>query len=123
VFPMSSSNIDEFIAEGGPCDKVCICNEWKFQYKQSFVYRLTQVSEGVSKIEACQKIPSYFVEVVILPEASFSEKAVIKDGNCSSFDHMDKSPPLYERDKNVSDQASAHSLTESFLLKCFDLVH
>mmetsp|Transcript_25937 Transcript_25937/g.36729 ORF Transcript_25937/g.36729 Transcript_25937/m.36729 type:complete len:272 (-) Transcript_25937:115-930(-) len=70
--PMNKQQIEEFVASKGlPCSQVTIKNEWKFQYKQTFVYRLTQVAHGYTKTEACQQMPKYYVEVVILDKSRF----------------------------------------------------
>lgn len=129
VSTMTPGAIEDFIAEeGAPCDKVCISNEWKFQYKQSVLYRLTQVSEGVSKMEACQKIPSYFVEVVMMPAvAHLSKKSAAEHLGCSDGQEPDQhqadpEKKLVEQEQMALDSA-AQQVTESFLLKCFDLVH
>jgi hypothetical protein len=110
MIPMDAKAIEEFVAESGsPCENVSICNEWRFQYKNSVIYRLLQVSEGSGKLEACQKVPDYFVDIFLIRQP-------VSERTCHDTLGED-GPPV-----SGEDGVAFERFLNSFLMKCSDLV-
>lgn len=115
---MNPRAIEDFIADSGtPCENVSICNEWRFQYKNSVVYRLLQIAEGSGKLEACQKVPDYFVDIFLMKNSS-------SNGVASGPTPVHSPPlPVQHGGEEVDlEDVSFERFLDSFIMKCSDLV-
>lgn len=65
---------------------------WEFVYKEAFIYTLKKVCAGKTKEQACQEVPTYEMELELIPHSSYL--------------------------KNKTNEEMAESLIE----KCLDLV-
>jgi hypothetical protein len=59
-----------------PCEHikpvlVRVCQRWSFHYDNAYTYDFTKVATGTSNIAACDSVPTYELEIEVIPSSTY----------------------------------------------------